>query len=282
MAGLSDFVKYLRQRNRDRLAKHRARKRAKNRGSFAVLAIMKNEAMNIDEWISHYLDVGADRIILIDNGSTDNTYQKAESWARSGKVDLVCLPAKHKQASHYWSALRKFAFRKYDWLLVADLDEFWFCPDGKTISAKLAEEQFDRIDVIYANWQMFGSSGFVDQPSSVRKDFVYRSQGFASHTITKYVCRTKALKSHRNLGIHKIIGADSAKTVSDNHNFHLFHYPIQSLEFFQKVKMTRGDANSAQTEHVRDMEYFRIYDAPCTKIDRTLADLIESGRLGRG
>lgn len=82
--------------------------------------------------------------------------------------------------------------------------------------------------------------------------------------------------------IHKIVGADSARTVSDNEGFSLFHYPIQSLEFFQKVKMTRGDANSARTDHVRDMEYFRSYDAPCNQIDRTLADLIESGRLGRG
>lgn len=280
MASLSGLVAYLRRKNRDRLTKRRERRRAKFRGSLAVLAIMKNEAMNIDEWVSHYLQVGADRIVLIDNGSTDDTLAKAQAWVEKGKVDLISRHQRHRQTDHYWEAIRTYILGKHDWLLIADLDEFWFCPDGTTIPAKLAEDQFLESDVIYANWTMFGSSGLTEHPESIRAKLVHRSPGLSQHKNTKYICRTSILGARANIGIHKVIGGDSSRTVSDNENFCLFHYPIQSLEFFQTVKMARGDASSARSDNVRDMNYFKQYDAPCTVEDRTLANLLEQGRLG--
>jgi hypothetical protein len=42
--------------------------------------------------------------------------------------------------------------------------------------------------------------------------------------------------------------------------FRLNHYPIQSWEYFQKVKMGRGDANSSTADNVRDENYFKNYD----------------------
>lgn len=281
MTNMSGLVAYLRRKNRERLIKHRERKRQQLRNSLAVLAIMKNEAMNIDEWVSHYLQVGANRIVLIDNGSTDDTFAKAEAWVQRGVVDLISRPERHRQSDHYWDAFKTFILGKFDWLLVADLDEFWFCPDGRMVSTKLAEEQFAQTDVIYANWQLFGSSGLVDHPSSIRTALVHRSQGLSSHLNTKYICRTSVLRSRGNIGVHKVIGGDSARTISDNESFHLFHYPIQSLEFFKTVKMSRGDANSAGSDLVRDMNYFQRYDAPCTLPDRTLADLVERDLLGK-
>lgn len=281
MANLSGLVDYFRRKNRERLIKRRERKNAQLRGSLAVLAIMKNEAMNIDEWISHYLQVGADRIVLIDNGSTDDTYKKAEAWVSRGVVDLISRPERHRQTDHYWEAIKTFILGKYEWLLIADLDEFWFCPDGNKVSSRLAEKQFEQTDVIYANWQLFGSSGLIDHPSSIRTALVHRREDLSPHINTKYICRTAILQSRSNIGVHKIIGGDSSRTISDNETFHLFHYPIQSLEFFRKVKMTRGDALSAESDLFRDMDYFRNYDAPCTILDRTLADLAESDRLGK-
>lgn len=280
MASLSELVAYVRQRNRDRLTKRRERRRAKFRGSLAVLAIMKNEAMNIDEWISHYLQVGADRIVLIDNGSTDDTFAKTQAWVEKGKVDLISRHQRHRQREHYWEAISRFVLGKYEWLLIADLDEFWFCPDSKTIPAKLSEPQFDRLEVIYSNWRMFGSSGRITHPTSVRTGFVHCSEKLAPHQFAKFICRTARLTSRRNIRIHQLVGADSSKTVSDNENFHLFHYPIQSVEFFRSVKMTRGDVIHSSADTIRDMDYFRSYDAPCTIENRTLAELVEQGRLG--
>jgi len=56
----------------------------------------------------------------------------------------------------------------------------------------------------------------------------------------------------------------------------LHHYPIQSLDFFQRIKMTRGDVNLLKYESIRDMNYFKRYDTPCTNIDTTLSDLVKT------
>jgi hypothetical protein len=53
----------------------------------------------------------------------------------------------------------------------------------------------------------------------------------------------------------------------------LNHYPIQSLEFFKKVKMTRGDSNYIDLKNFRDMNYFREYDYREVQ-DETLKNLI--------
>jgi hypothetical protein len=250
--------------------------------SLAVLAIMKNEAMNLDEWMSHYFAVGADRIVLIDNGSTDDTVEKARAWVDRGRVDLISRPERHRQRQHYWDAFTQCVKGRYDWLLIADLDEFWFCPDGTPIPARLAEPRFTGIDVVYANWQMFGSSGLQDHPASLRTGIVACDPRLASHQYTKYLCRTAVLKTPDTLDIHKVRGANSSRTVSDNHSFRLFHYQIQSVEFFTKVKMTRGDPYYPQLEASRTMAVFHAHDATCTAEDRTLADLVAQGRLGRG
>lgn len=238
--------------------------------------------MNIDEWISHYLQVGADRIVLIDNGSTDDTFAKAQAWVDRGGVDLISRPSRHRQVEHYWEAVSRFVRGKYEWLLIADMDEFWFCPDGMSIPAKLADPDFQTADVIYANYRMFGSSGLVDHPPSVRTKLVHCDPKLGANSFTKFICRTSRLKSRKSIQIHRLVGADSARTISDNANFHLFHYQIQSLKYFETTKMTRGDAFYASLDRMRDLDYFKRLDAPCKLLNRTLADLVEQGRLGKG
>lgn len=246
--------------------------------TLGVLGIMKNEAFNIDEWVQHYLSVGAGKIFLIDNGSTDDTVRKAQSWVAKGVVELVEYPARYRQRQHYWAAFNQLKIaQKCQWLVVADLDEFWFCPSGKPMPDQLKE--FRDIDVIYGNWRMFGSNGQITHPASLRQGFTLREPHLHTHRYRKYICRTKVVKNQHSLGIHAVTGARSERTVSDNELFHLNHYPIQSLEYFQKVKMTRGDATKSSNDLVRDMAYFQHYDADCSQEDRLLADLVASGKI---
>lgn len=245
---------------------------------FGVLGIMKNEAMNIDEWVSHYLSVGAGKIFLIDNGSTDDTVAKAKIWVAKGVLELVEYTKSHNQPQHYWAAFMEMEIgQKCEWLLVADLDEFWFCPSGETIASCL--DDFSGLDVIYANWRMFGSNGLEKHPMSIRHAFTNCAPGLSAHTERKYICRTSVVKGSGTLGIHVVSHACSSRTVSENERFHLNHYPIQSLEFFQIVKMTRGDASSSGSDRVRDMDYFNRYDAPCVGQDNLLANLVASGHI---
>jgi Glycosyl transferase family 2 len=243
--------------------------------TLGVLAIMKNEAMNLDEWVEHYLWMGAGPIWLIDNGSTDDSVAKARAWEARGKLRLVELPKPHRQRIHYWKAYRTFGIgQACDWILIADMDEFWFCPSGDSLPVALAD--FPETDVIYSNWVMFGSSGLIEHPASLREGFTLRRPGLADHG--KYICRTAALSAPEELHLHKVKSPLPLRTVRDTPRFQLNHYPIQSRQFFQSVKMTRGDAGNADRDTMRDMAYFAAQDAGCDETDRRLADLVAGHR----
>lgn len=277
---LASLRNMLRTWNRKRIERLRDKRETQTAHDFTlgVLGIMKNEAMNIDEWVQHYLSMGAGKIFLIDNGSTDDTVSKAKAWVAKGVVELVEYPQRHSQTRHYWAAFKQLNIgRKCKWLIVADLDEFWFCPSGETIAAQM--DDFRDFDVIYGNWRVFGSNGQTQHPASIRQALTLRVPGLHFHTGRKYMCRTTVVTSGHSMGIHTLNGARSERTVSDNERFHINHYVVQSLEYFQKVKMTRGSATKAKNDHLHHMQYFEDQNAEARLPDRLLADLVASGKI---
>lgn len=266
--------------NRRRVDRYNARKRAafSQPHKLGVMGIMKNEEMAVVEWIEHYLWCGAGAIFLIDNGSTDTSVERIRPYIESGVVRLIQRPQPWKQVEHYWAAVRELDIRKQcQWLLIADLDEFWFCPSGRKLTSALTS--FDAFDVIQANWTNFGSSGLKAQPASIREGFVHRRGIMPSHSWSKYICKTSAIRKKANLQIHRFTGARSEKTTTSNDIFRINHYMLQSEEYFRKVKMTRGDVNSPVHDTTRDPRYFAEHDEACTIRDDALAQLVKEKPL---
>ncbi|WP_044037271.1 glycosyltransferase family 92 protein [Octadecabacter arcticus] len=135
---------------------------------------------------------------------------------------------------HYITKLRNFKISKVcEWLVIADIDEFWFCRDGRKISDVLGNMDY-QTEIIYTSWSVFGSNGHLKHPASVRTDFVIRQERSPAQARgeRKWICRTKALRQEKNVGVHHIKNACSGKTITDNDTFQLNHYQIQSEEFF--------------------------------------------------
>lgn len=259
-----------------KLANHRKRVRYREANIpdvVAVLAIMKNESYNVKEWIEHYLWQGAQQIYLIDNGSDDNTLEVIQPWINSGQVKVLVRNEKWQQEKHYWTAIRHFKIQQScRWLVVADLDEFWFCKDGRTLSDALSS--YLRYDVIYANWTMFGSGGWNKHPDSLRLRLTEKDPKLGPNDFTKFICRARVLSTSLSLAVHKVFGACSSKSISDNEAFQINHYSIQSREYYENVKMARGDAHDARNESIRDWTSFEKYNRPCVVEDRQLADML--------
>jgi hypothetical protein len=64
---------------------------------------------------------------------------------------------------------------------------------------------------------------------------------------------------------------------TENDRIQLNHYVLQSLQFFQQIKMTRGAADGMHHEHVRDMNYFHQRVTNCVFLDDELAQLVRDG-----
>lgn len=265
--------------------------------TICLVAIFKNESHILKEWIEHYLNQGVDKIFLVDNGSTDSYYSILHPYISTGKVDLVLDNKKHAQTELYNKHFLHKC-RAYEWVIVCDLDEFIYgrkyCNSIKDFLSKV----HPRFSQVFIPWKMFGSNGYdtmtQEQPSSVISNFTkrinnddirhnrFRSfiyKGPIKYIYSKCIVRTKYLL---NIGIHHSETSNNKyitsyvsqnnhintnkdfveinENIIENSALHLNHYAIQSLNWFIKVKATRGDINSSNNENVRNIEYFKEYN----------------------
>lgn len=268
------FVIWNRKRIDNLKERRRLREHGRYRFDFCVLGIMKNESLNIIEWIEHYLWQGAATIYLIDNGSTDETIKIIQPHLNSGKVKLVVLKKRWQQRKHYWTAIKRFGIlRKSKWLLVADIDEFWFTKSGVPIADTLKD--MDHVDLIYANWTIFGNNGYVDHPDSLRLNLTNCAPELGSDLHTKWIVRTSAVRRYNQIHVHKIRGVRSSHTYTKNEIFQINHYYTQSEQFWKTVKMTRGDVYNPLNDDLRQIDQFKQVNASCTFTDTLLKDYVE-------
>ncbi len=248
---------------------------------FGLMAIFKNESMGIREWVEHYLWQGVDTILLLDNNSTDDWKSKIQDYLDGGKVTVLPAPAKHAQNEHYNNiGMPWFKERKVDVLAILDLDEFMFCKDGK-ILRQYVEEIFGtptRPSRIYCKWTMFGSSGLDRQPASVRKSFIWRKKDKSEVPNIKSISWIADIKD-KGANLHQSYVTGRVEECPET--IQLNHYAIQSKQYFEEVKMTRGAADSALHENVRTWEYFKRYDFH-EEEDTKLKDLVEEFERASG
>ncbi len=264
--------------------------------TLCLVAIFKNESHILKEWIEHYLNQGVDKFFLIDNGSTDEYYSILKPYIKENKVDLVKDNKRHAQVELY----NKYFLNKcknYDWVILCDLDEFIYgrkyCNSIKDFLGKV----HNNFSQVFVPWKMFGSNGFdtmdKKQPSSVISTFTKRliyndskkndySFGFKGNKLyieNKCIVRTKYLlkfeihsseTSNNNYLTSYILKnnhinknkafSEISEHILENSALHLNHYAIQSLDWFMKVKATRGGADSAKNDNVRNNTYFQEYN----------------------
>ena len=234
-----------------------------------VLAIFKNETMVLKTWLDHYLHQGVDHFYLIDNNSDDNPLDVLQPYIDKGRVSYMFAPEKHNQAGHYNNMYIKENIKNTtEWLIVCDLDEFFYgVPDklNKTL------DDFSEYDIIYSNWKMFGSDGHKIQPANILKSIVMCEKDLT--TLQKYIFQPS--KVDHELNVHFISNDEKFKIIYENDKIRLNHYPIQSEEYFRKVKMTRRDPATVVYENIRDMNYFERYDQNKTVKDETLKEITE-------
>lgn len=256
--------------------------------AFAVLAVFKNEATNIAEWVSHYVSQGAFKIVLVNNNSCDRWRVALE---RSSFKDVLIIKEdnrRHAQLSIYRDVLKSGVFADCKWLLVCDLDEFVYARKGYASIADFLESfSLKRVGAIMLPWKNFGSSGHHRQPKRLREGFIARARAPFPEPVPgfsrgKYLCRVAftrdidihhpllkkgryILSSGRDISCYlpRIYGgfAPNSESELEASCLHINHYPIQSKSYFVNVKSVRGDAYfSDPALQVKNMAYFEKFD----------------------
>ena len=202
-------------------------------------------------------------IVLLDNNSTDMGPMIAKKFSN---VSVIHAPKSNAQVENYYLGYLELVRHNIDYVAVLDLDEFLF---GKFKKLKdcVQEYALKGYSQLSVNWSMFGSSKYLTQPTSIRKSFLWRKR--LLQTNQKSIWKINDLIQ---LHVHK--SEVRGKSIVVNSDLQLNHYIIQSREYFQKVKMRRGDVHSIAWDNARTWDYFDAHDFD-DEDDTLLADLID-------
>jgi hypothetical protein len=247
--------------------------------NLSVLCIFKNETMNLKIWIEHYLWQGIEHFYLIDNGSTDTPLDILQEYIDKGIVTYYYREEKHQQPQHYRYVFDNENLKeKTKWLCICDLDEFFFGTENKLINTL---DDFNNYDVIYTNSFFYGSDNLINHPKDVRIAIIHRQEDMENGI--KYIFKPSCINNSSEIWIHWLVEPGTLQKknlpteIRDNKKIRLNHYPIQSLEYFKNVKMTRGDVSVLENENMRNLEYFEYYEKISTIKDDILKRIIENG-----
>ena len=129
----------------------------------AVCAIAKLENNYIREWVEYYLSIGFNKIILYDNNDIEGEELSSplSDYIKSGQVDIIDARGKKGyQVEAYDDCYQKYK-SDVDWILFADIDEFLTITSGIKINEFLAQEHFNKYNVINFQWCHYTDNDYV-------------------------------------------------------------------------------------------------------------------------
>ena len=112
-----------------------------DRQDVVLLSVVRNASLHIDRFISHHLRLGVRHIVLLDNGSTDDTIARAAACDRVTVLQTL-LPYRHYEVVMKRYLVHRFARDR--WHLFADADERFEYPLAGRVPLSALIDYLDR------------------------------------------------------------------------------------------------------------------------------------------
>lgn len=127
------------------------------RAKFGIVAMMRNEAPYLLEWIAYHRLIGFGQITIYDNESNDASPRILGPLARAGIINAVYWRDRRAKMDRAYTHARKRLLPFVEWCLFCDLDEFLVLRPGIALEHLLPKEP--DIAGLAICWRVFGSSG---------------------------------------------------------------------------------------------------------------------------
>lgn len=259
--------------------------------NFCVCAVFKNESHILEEWLLHYIYHGTEHFYLVNDNSSDNFIDIINKYSKyitlfNNDIQTTNVGRQILIYNKYF----KNILNQSKWFAIMDLDEFLYSPDN--VHLPNIFNKYDNFAQIRVNWLHFGSNEHKYQPQSVVEGFTRRA--YTDETKPYYSYKT-IFKGHLlnsfNIHTHIVNGNEIYLKYNETSVPELIinHYSIQSLDFFLKVKSTRGDINNwfDHQKLLRDTAYFNgydindIYDDRLLNQNKKIIDLVKYNKVNK-
>jgi hypothetical protein len=166
-----------------------------------VVAILKNEALYLEEWLCHHMAVGVEHFLLYDNGSDDDLHAVIRPYVSHGLVTLAWFPLRGGQRDANNHAVRWFGGTA-EWLAFLDLDEF-LVPHGDVSVPTLLSRLGDAEQVLVARREFCYSGHRERPPGLVTEEYRLASESVprvgGSNVLGKPIVRPEGVA---RVGVH--------------------------------------------------------------------------------
>jgi hypothetical protein len=201
----------------------------------SAVAIFKNEARHLEEWLAFGVSEGIEHVLLYDHSSTDDAKEVLRPWIDAGIVELIDWPVAWKSGAQnkaYLDALRRLRGRTR-WAAFIDIDEFLFSPSGNSLPKIL--ERYEAHAGVVVNWQCYGTSGHSERPAGL--------------TIESYTRRARTGWA-RNRRVKTIVDPMAAIEPDGPHLFRVGSGQALVTEDFKPVQLVRSKNGRHRMRHL--------------------------------
>ena len=269
----------------------------------AICVRIRNEAPNLAEWLAFHMAVGISKVIVMDDGSTDNPRAKTlpfehcnfaeyhiyniSEGAGPGRPNSEPVRKQMEPLNECMAHLRRNCEKDVRWLALIDADEFLYpYNSNKTISAVF--ELLEKYHCVTVPRIQFGSAGHVQRPDGLTiRAFQQRTTGhfFKSNRYPKLVVNlhprnaslrfqqltnmhTPPGKSQRNRGPNPCFGWPYKDQQQELHTKVRLNHYLRSVEDFN-IKLKHHFPNSEKYSGFLDVFLERdeneVHDASASK-----------------
>ena len=250
----------------------------------------KNENKYIKEFVEYYKNYGVDKILLYDNNDLNGERfeEIISDYINNNFVEINNWRGKTMAQFKIMNDCYRNNYKKYDWLIFYDIDEFIVLNNFNNIKEFLYQPKFHKCGRIELNWiHRVNETALYYENRSLLERFTNKEYNIITHN-TKYYPQVKSiLKGHiPNIDIKclhrltsQVISCDGFGRKSKNKGirsirpdyeyYYINHYFGKSLEEFVE-KINKGSAVKGKNEitiMAKIYRYFEIYKINLEKIN---------------
>lgn len=247
-----------------------------SRGEICAVAIARDEAQFVEEWIAYHRLIGVDQFFLYDDDPMrplENLLQRHRAyvsvipwWGQSEG-----LPGRNRQTKAYTHFHETYASR-FAWVTFIDIDEFITLREAPSLHDFL--RQFSKASAVSLHWHVFGHSGLYDDPVGLVTETLTRRMRLPSRQ-HKSLTRPEAIA--RIGSAHACVLKPGAAQVDGNGRpftgttyegitrcAHINHYQCRSFRRWM-ARVERGDVTVDPTDATQKPDRWRVDREACLR-----------------
>ena len=241
--------------------------------NICICTIGKKENKYIREFVEYYVNYGVDKIFLYDNNDKEGERFEdvLNDFIKNKFVEILNWRGRKREQLNVFKHCYNNNFKKFDWLLFYDLDEYIYLRNYTNIKDFLKEKKFNDCQIIYLNWIIHTDNNLIHYYNETLHKRFPILEPKARKNITFFSPVKSILKGHiPNISInclHKLNSKMKAcngfglkpkllsyEMEADSTYYYIDHFYFKSLEEFID-KLNKGNA---RTYIDRGIDFLRI------------------------